>query len=100
MLFCLPGPTRENNLHHHLSTPSAQVNAGLVADAVVVATTTRTHCWEVGLTGPIWRLVGEPYPPWRLRLVDLPSLPGRPGPYHPGPPVPDEDPLHLLHPQG
>ena len=46
--------------------------------------------------GPVWRLAGNGR--HRLHLADLPSHHGRPGPYTPGPPTPDQDPLHLLPP--
>lgn len=99
VLLFLPGPTREQNLHQHLaatmptpSTPAVPARS----DAVVVATTTRTRWREDGPAGPIWRLLGPDQTQWRL--IDLPSVPGRPGPYHPGPPASVEDPLRLLHP--
>ncbi|NLT55134.1 MAG: hypothetical protein GXX79_11385 [Actinomycetales bacterium] len=108
VLFFLPGRARENNLHHHLATttptlisppgtatPSPATDAGV---DVVVATTTRDRCRETEPAGPIWRLVGPDETP--RRLIDLPSVPGCPGPYHPCPPAPGENPLHLLHASG
>jgi hypothetical protein len=88
VLFQLPGPAREAHLHdllaHHPQRPG-----------VIVATTTPTAVATrpVGVTGPVWLLDGATT---RSRLIDLPNDPGRPGPYHPGPPVADQDPLFLL----
>ncbi len=106
VLFHLPGPVREQNLHRHLAaaapwgspaSPGTGLGRGIGLGAeVVVATTTRERHQQIGPAAPLWRLVGDPDPP--RRMIDLPCAPGRPGPYHPGPPTPHEDPLHLQHP--
>ena len=57
---------------------------------IVVATATHAD----HPAGPVWMILGEGHD--RHWIADLPSQPGHPGPYHPGPPTPDQDPLHLL----
>lgn len=88
VLFHLPGPSREAHLHTLLTHRPQR-------PGITVATTTPTAVAgnPDGLTGPVWLLNGATT---RCRLIDLPSSPGRPGPYHPGPPVADQDPLFLL----
>ncbi len=84
VLFVLPSRAREQNLHRRL--------AERPEPSLVVATTSP----ESGLSPAeaVWRLVGNGR--HRLRLADLPSSHGQPGPLNPGPPTPDQDPLHLL----
>jgi hypothetical protein len=60
VLFWLPGPAREANLHAHLTRTG--IPAGLC-----VATATPT---EAGPAGPVWRVVGRAD---RCRLADLPG---------------------------
>ena len=91
VLFHLPTPAREANLHDRL-THAHDVD-GAADGGVTVATTTPDAVTPAGLAGPVWRVVGTDQ---RCRLIDLPSSPGRPGPYHPGPPTPEQDPLALL----
>jgi hypothetical protein len=84
VLFVLPSRAREQNLHRKLAEGPAPT--------LTVATTSP----EAGVdpAGPIWRVVGNGR--HRLALADLPSGHGQPGPFNPGPPEPDEDPLRLL----
>jgi hypothetical protein len=90
VLFWLPTAAREANLHKRL--------AGVSVSGVTVATAARDTVTGSGLgpADPVWRLAGNDR--HRLRLAALPSTPGQPGPYHPGPPTPADDPLRLLHP--
>jgi hypothetical protein len=84
VLFVLPSRAREQNLHRKLAdTPEP---------TLTVATTSP----EAGdnPAGPVWRVVGNGR--HRLDLAELPSGHGQPGPFNPGPPRPDEDPLWLL----
>ncbi len=91
VLFWLPNPTRESHLHHRLRDHARDLGT-------TVATTHPSLAeQDDGPAGPIWQLTTDP-PGTRRRLIDLPSDPGTPGPYHPGPPTPDQDPLHLLDP--
>lgn len=91
VLFWLPNPTRESHLHHCLRDHAHDLGT-------TVATTHPTLAdQDDGPAGPIWQLTTDP-PGTRRRLIDLPSDPGTPGPYHPGPPTPAQDPLHLLDP--
>jgi len=87
VLFWLPTTARESNLHHRL--------AG-VPPGVTVATAARDAANGAGPAGAVWRLAGNGR--HRLRLSELPSRPGQPGAYNPGPATPDEDPLRLLLP--
>ena len=89
ILFVLHSPTREANLHRKLNGHAGQLG-------VTVATTTLTAADKTmdGLAGPVWKLAGNGRA--RHALIDLPHHPGDAGPYHPGPPTPDQDPLHLL----
>ena len=84
VLFWLPNPTREANLHRRLTG---------AAPGVTVATAVADPAGP-GPAGPVWRLAGNGRR--RLRLAELPSHPGRPGPYHPPPAGPEDDPLRLL----
>jgi hypothetical protein len=89
VLVVLPNATREANLHRKLNGHAARLG-------VTVATTTPTSVSRSpdGLAGPVWKIAATGWP--RQRLADLPHQPGEPGPYHPGPPTPDQDPLHQL----
>lgn len=84
VLFVLPNRTREQNLHRRL--------AERPEPSLVIATTSP----EAGIdpAGPVWRLVGNGR--HRLSMADLPGGHGQPGPLNPGPPTPDEHPLHHL----
>ena len=84
VLFWLPNPTREANLHRRLTStpPSGIPVATAVADPA-----------GPGPAGPVWRLAGNGRR--RLRLAELPYHPGRPGPYHLQPPIEQDDPLRL-----
>lgn len=42
----------------------------------------------------VWRVHGNGRP--RLALAELPCVLSQPGPYHPGPLTPQDDPLHAL----
>jgi hypothetical protein len=92
VLFVLPNPTRETNLHRKLNNHTTR-------SGITIATTTPTAAARSanGLAGPVWKIAGNGRP--RHRLADLPHQPGEPGPYHPGPPTPDQDPLHQLGPR-
>jgi hypothetical protein len=89
VLFVLPNATRETNLHRKLNGHASRLG-------VTVATTTPVSVARSsdGLVGAVWKIAGNGRP--RHPLADLPHRPGEPGPYHPGPPTPDQDPLHLL----
>ncbi len=89
VLFWLPNPTREANLHRRLTStpPSGIPVATAVADPA-----------GPGPAGPVWRLAGNGRR--RLRLAELPYHPGRPGPYHPEPVTEQDDPLRLLRATG
>ncbi|MEV0610961.1 replication-relaxation family protein [Polymorphospora rubra] len=86
ILIYLPTTTRETNLHHKL--------AATTLTGITVATAARDRVNGAGPAGPVWRLAGNGR--HRLHLAELPARAGRPGPYHPGPPTPDQDPLYLL----
>ena len=88
VLFHLPNKTREANLHRLLAEREDRL-------LTTVATTTPATVGgtEAGLAGPVWLTGADDE---RQRLIDLPGTPGRPGPYHPGPPTLDQDPLRLL----
>lgn len=90
VLFVLPGPTREANLHRHLNGQAARLG-------VTVATTNPAAVAKSpdGLAGAVWKIAGNGRS--RHRLIELPHHLGEPGPYHPGPPTPDQDPLYRLH---
>jgi hypothetical protein len=91
VLFVLPSRRREHNLLQRLAATGTF--------GVTVATTSQDRV-DTGPAGPIWALA-EPtgaHPTRRCRLVELPSEPGQPGPWHPGPPTPHQDPLRLLDP--
>jgi hypothetical protein len=89
LLIWLPSPTREANLHRKLNGEAAYL--GLT---VATSTTAAAHAHSDGVAGPIWKIAGNGRQ--RQRLADLPARAGRAGPYHPGPPGPADDPLHLL----
>jgi hypothetical protein len=83
VLFHLPNPTRETNLHRRLNGQTATLGI-----------TVATACHHDHPACRVWKLAGNGR--GRVALIDLPSHPGRPGPYHPGPPTPSQDPLYLL----
>jgi hypothetical protein len=85
VLILLPSPARETHLHQHLS------GVGRIGVTVATATHGQAHSDP---TGPIWRVVGNGRR--RHRLVELPADLGGPGPFHPGPPTIEQDPLYLL----
>ncbi|WP_203919725.1 replication-relaxation family protein [Rugosimonospora africana] len=87
VLILLPSPARETHLHQHLA------GAGRLGVTVATATHAQAH---TDPTGPIWRLVGNGRR--RHRLVELPGDLGASGPFHPGPPAAEQDPLYLLGP--
>jgi Replication-relaxation len=86
VLFWLPSRRREQNLHRRLaeSRPTG----------VTVATAAREGLGRLGPADPVWRVCGNGRR--RLALAELPCALGQPGPYHPGPPAPQDDPLHAL----
>jgi hypothetical protein len=88
VLFHLPNQTREANLHCQL----AECEDRLLTNVATTTPATVSGA-EAGLAGRVWLsgVHGE-----RQRLIDLRCTPGRPGPYHPGPPTLDQDPLRLL----
>jgi hypothetical protein len=86
VLFWLPTTAREANLHRRLNGS---------ARGLVVATAARDAAAEHGPAGPVWRLVGNGRR--RLRLSELNCQIGQAGAYHPGPPLPEQDPLYHLH---
>jgi hypothetical protein len=91
LLFHLPSTAREANLHRRLATAVRdRPNDGVPDLGITVA----TCCHHEDPAGRVWKVVGNGR--GRYRLADLPSHPGRPGPYHPGPPTPEQAPLHLL----
>jgi hypothetical protein len=90
VLFWLPTAAREANLHMRLATVSRS--------GVTVATAARDSVTNAGL-GPsdaVWRLAGNGR--HRIALANLPSDPGQPGPFSPGPPTADDHPLWPLRP--
>jgi hypothetical protein len=99
VLFWLPTAAREAHLHEKLKT--------VRRNGLTIATASRAATIASGQSpaDAVWQLVRngrsrngrDRNGPGRLPLVDLPSTPGQPGPYHPGPPRADDDPLHLLH---
>jgi hypothetical protein len=93
VLLWLPNATREANLHRKLNGEAAHLGITLATTTPTVVSAHRDH-----IAGPIWKLAGNGR--CRHRLSELPSRPGRAGPYHPGPPAPEHDPLHLLKPMG
>lgn len=90
LLFWLPATTRETNLHKRL--------AAVERSGLTVATAVRDHAHNHGPAGAVWRVIGNGRR--RLTLAELPSRPGEPGPYHPGPATTEQHPLYLLHPAG
>lgn len=95
VLFWLPTRAREANLHERLKA--------LRRNGLTIATASRadTIASDEGPAGAVWHLARNGRVrngPERLSLADLPSSPGAAGPYHPGPPRPDDDPLRLLDP--
>lgn len=88
VLFWLPTSVREANLHRRLSMMGAL--------GVVVATASRDRAAAVdgGPAGAVWKLAGNGRR--RLGLAELPSRSEGAGPYNPGPPTPEQDPLYLL----
>jgi hypothetical protein len=90
VLFWLPSTAIETHLHEHLAGGTL---------GVIVATAARDHAAQHGgPAGPVWTVVGDGGR--RLRPCELPGPIGAGGAYHPGPPEPDEDPLHLLDDPG
>lgn len=89
VLFVLPNPTRETNLHRLMDDDHGRLSA-------TVATTTpqAVAASGDGMAGQVWQIGGVPHR--RHRLIDLPHGPSRSGPYDPGPPTADQDPLLLL----
>ena len=85
VLFWLPTTARETNFHRRLNGS---------ARGVIVATASREAAAGHGPVGPVWRVAGNGRR--RLRLAELPGQLGQPGPYHPGPPTAEQDPLRLL----
>lgn len=85
VLFVLPSRIREQNLHRRL--------ADRAEPTLTIATTSPESGDDPA--GPVWRLAGNGR--HRLPLTELPSHHGQPGPLNPGPPQPDQDPLHHLH---
>jgi hypothetical protein len=85
VLFWLPNRVQEAHLHDYLAGDTG---------GLVVATAARDAAAGPGPAGPVWRVVGDSRA--RLRLADLPDRPADGGPYHPGPPDPEDDPLYLL----
>ena len=91
LLIHLPSAARETNLHRALNGEAPHLGFALTTTN---PDTLAAH--RAGPAGQVWRLAGNGRR--RHRLADIPSHPGRPGPYHPGPPTPDDDPLCLLGP--
>lgn len=89
LLIWLPNPTREANLHRKLNGEAAYLGLTLATTTPAAAD---AHPDQI--TGPIWKIAGNGRK--RQRLTELPCRPGKAGPYHPGPPTPTDDPLHLL----
>ncbi|GAB3832766.1 replication-relaxation family protein [Dactylosporangium cerinum] len=91
VLFVLPSRLREHNLRQRFTATGTS--------GVIVATTSQDRV-DVDPAGPIWALADGtgPEPALRWRLVELPSEPGLPGIFHPGPATPEQDPLRLLIP--
>ncbi|EXG82006.1 replication-relaxation family protein [Cryptosporangium arvum] len=87
LLFVLPSRAREQNLHRRLADRPEPT-------LVIASTCAESGYHVVGPFGPIWRLAGNGR--HRVPLAELPSNHGQPGPLTPGPPLPDEHPLHLL----
>jgi len=85
VLLWLPTAAREAGVHDYLAGSGA---------GVTVATAARDAAAPHGPAGPVWRLIGNGRR--RLRLADLPGPLGESGPYHPGPPTREDDPLYLL----
>lgn len=89
VLFWLPTTAVETHFHQHLAGRAGGTHG------VTVATAARDYAaGHDGPAGPVWALVGAGQS--RLRLADLPGPVGAGGPYHPGPPSDEEDPLYLL----
>jgi hypothetical protein len=91
VLFFLPNPTREANLHRLLIADHGPLDLTVATTGPHVVS---SH--PATLAGPVWRIHGTAGE--RHRLIDLPSTPGSAGPYRPGPPTSEQDPLHLLEP--
>ncbi|MEV6494477.1 replication-relaxation family protein [Actinoplanes sp. NPDC051633] len=85
LLFVVPGPVREQNLHRRL----AETPVGFT-----VATTWAGAGAGAGPAGPVWWIAGTE--PDRVRLSELPSSHGPAGPLTPGPPTAIQHPLYLL----
>jgi hypothetical protein len=86
VVFWLPSVAREANLHKRLT--------GMAPLGVTVATASPEQAAEAGPTAAVWKVAGNGRR--RLALAELPSHPGQPGPYHPGPPTVEQDPLYRL----
>jgi Replication-relaxation len=83
ILFWLPSPARETNLHRHLAQ---RLPGGYVPIATAVATPD-----SPGPAGPVWWLLGRP---GRWAIHHLPHHDGDPhSPYNPALTEPDLDPL-------
>lgn len=95
VLFVLPNPTRETNLHRLMEHDH---DHGSLSATASTTTPQAVAAHGDGMAGQVWQLAGEPGR--RRRLIDLPHGPSRFGPYDPGPPTADQDPLHLLLPPG
>ena len=84
ILFVLPSPIREHNLHRRLAEQPEPL--------LTIATTSPEFGPDPA--GPVWRLAGNGG--HRHPLADLPSDHGEPGPFTPGPVRPEHDPLRRL----
>ena len=89
VLFHLPTPTREANLHDRLASHAAHSDGDGGHVGVLVATTTPDAVATGGLTGPAWRLVGRNRPVPAPRPAQQPrpsgSVPPRAADPGPGP---------------
>ncbi|GLL03713.1 replication-relaxation family protein [Dactylosporangium matsuzakiense] len=89
VLFWLPSTAIEAHLHRHLTGLDGGTRG------VPIATAARDYAGSHGgPAGPVWSVVDGGRQ--RLRLAELSGPLGPEGPFHPGPPRPDEDPLFLM----
>jgi hypothetical protein len=89
LLFWLPSPMREANLHRRLNGEAAHLG-------IIVATTSpaAVGAHPDAIAGPVWKVAGNGRR--RHRLGDLPSQPGESTLYPLRAPTPQQDPLFLL----
>jgi hypothetical protein len=85
LLFWLPNRTREATFHRRLNGQATRL------DFTVASATPDAGDNADAPAGPIWKIAGNGRR--RHRLSDLPADDGPAGPYRPGPPLPEQNPL-------